>query len=50
MPAAPVSRGLGDAGKLVFINPLGVVKQPADEGALAIVNAAGSGKAKQVQK
>jgi hypothetical protein len=45
--AAAVGRRLHHAGELIFVHALGIVKQSADEGALAVVHTAGGGKAKQ---
>ncbi len=45
--AAAVGGRLGHARELVFVDALGIVEQAADEGALAVVDAAGGGEAEQ---
>ena len=48
LAAAPLA-GLGDVVELVLEHLLGVVQQPADQRALAVVNRAGGGEAQEVQ-
>ena len=47
MPAAAVDRGFRDAGQLVFVDAFGIVEQATDQGALAVVDAAGGRETKQ---
>ena len=43
-----VAGGFADGGELVFVDALGIVEQAADEGGLAVVDAAGRGEAQEL--
>ncbi len=45
---ARLTRPLLDRGDLVFVDGLGVVQKTADEGRLAVIDAAGSGEAQHL--
>ena len=45
--AAGIGRRLDHAGKLVFVDALGIVKQASDESTFTVVNAAGGGETEQ---
>jgi len=42
-----VARGFAHAGELIFVDALGIVEEAADQGAFAIVHAAGGGEAQE---
>ncbi len=49
MTAAAVCRSFGNAGKLVLVDALRIVKQASDERTFAVIDAAGCGKTQETQ-